>query len=59
MVPEAKARIEALREAARVGLADVEAGRFRTFRTPRQVSRHFGAMADEVIAAALTGKTTR
>ena len=31
---EAKARLKALREAAREGIADVEAGRYRTFRVP-------------------------
>jgi hypothetical protein len=31
---EGKARIKALRDAARVGIADIEAGQYRTFNAP-------------------------
>jgi antitoxin ParD1/3/4 len=47
---EAQARLKALREAARDGIADVEAGRFRTFETAAQLERHLGALAREAIA---------
>lgn len=48
-----KARLKALREAARAGIADIEAGRYRTFDSAGQLGKHFAAVADEVIA---TGK---
>jgi len=32
---EAKIRLKALREAARIGIADIDAGRFRTFDSPQ------------------------
>jgi antitoxin ParD1/3/4 len=45
---EAKARLQALREAARVGLADVEAGRYRTFESPTELRQHLGTLRDKV-----------
>ena len=47
---EDKARLNALRTAARIGIADIAAGRFRSFETPASLARHLGAIADEVIA---------
>jgi antitoxin ParD1/3/4 len=47
---EERARLEALRGAARVGIADVEAGRYRTFETSEALERHLDALADEAIA---------
>lgn len=47
---EDKARLKALREAVRVGIADIEAGRFRTFRTPGALARHMRALAEEALA---------
>lgn len=46
---EEKARLKALREAARVGIADIRAGRYRTFDTPEAVSRHLGSLAEQVV----------
>jgi antitoxin ParD1/3/4 len=46
---DGKARIKALREAARVGIADVEAGRYRTFDSPAELNRHFSKLRDEVM----------
>jgi len=46
---EAQARLKALREAARTGIADMEAGRFRTFETAAQIDRHLGALTREAI----------
>jgi antitoxin ParD1/3/4 len=47
---EDKARLKALREAARNGIADIEAGRFRTFATAEAIKRHFTTEADELVA---------
>ena len=43
------ARLHALREAARVGIADIDAGRFRSFESPAALSRHLTAIADTAI----------
>ena len=37
---EEKVRLAALREAARIGIADIEAGRFRTFESAAALNRH-------------------
>ncbi|MDP1612510.1 MAG: type II toxin-antitoxin system ParD family antitoxin [Sulfuritalea sp.] len=49
---EDAAKLVALREAARIGIADIEAGRFVTFDTAESLDRHLAALADEVIGAA-------
>jgi antitoxin ParD1/3/4 len=46
---EDRARLDALRAAARIGVADVVAGRFRSFETPAALERHLTAVADEAI----------
>ena len=46
---EDKARLNALRHAARIGIADIEAGRFRSFESPAALSRHLTAIADKAI----------
>ena len=46
---EMQARLGALRDAARVGIADIEAGRFRTFQSPSALERHLAALADDAI----------
>ena len=43
------ARLHALREAARVGTADIDAGRFHSFESPAALSRHLTAIADKAI----------
>ena len=43
------ARLHALREAARVGIADIDAGRFHRFESPAALSRHLTAIADKAI----------
>ena len=48
---EDKARLKALREAARVGADDIEAGRFRSLESPAAIARHIGSVADKAIAA--------
>ena len=47
---EEKARLAALREAAQIGIADIEAGRFDTFETTDALKRHLRTRADRVIA---------
>lgn len=48
---EETARLDALREAARIGIADIKAGRFVTFNTAEALDSHLAALADEVIGA--------
>jgi antitoxin ParD1/3/4 len=44
------ARLHALREAARVGITDLDAGRFRSFESSTALSRHLTAIAHKAIA---------
>ncbi len=46
------ARLDALREAARVGIADIDAGRFRNFGARGALSLHLSTIAEK----AITGK---
>ena len=43
---EGKARIKALRDAARVGVADIEAGQYRTFNAPADLEHHLAKLRD-------------
>jgi antitoxin ParD1/3/4 len=43
------ARLHALREAARAGMADIDAGRFRSFNSSAALGRHLTAIADKAI----------
>jgi antitoxin ParD1/3/4 len=47
---EDKARLKALREAARVGIADIEAGRFDSFSSRDSLRRHLRSRADRIVA---------
>jgi antitoxin ParD1/3/4 len=47
---EDKARLKALRDAARIGIADVGAGRFRSFNSPDAIRSHLAEIASEAIA---------
>jgi antitoxin ParD1/3/4 len=49
---EDAAKLKALREAARLGIADMEAGRYVTFDTPEALDSYLAAIADEVIGTA-------
>lgn len=51
---ESKARLKVLREAARVGIADMEAGRFRIFGSADDLRQHL----DEVRETALTPRSS-
>jgi antitoxin ParD1/3/4 len=48
---EGKARIKALRDATRIGIADIEAGRYRTFDSPAELNRHLGTLRDNVLSS--------
>ena len=52
---EEKARRKALREAARTGIADIDAGRFRSFDSPAVLKRHLTSILTRTIA----GKAAR
>jgi antitoxin ParD1/3/4 len=43
---EGKARLKALRDAARVGVADIEAGRYRAFNAPADLEHHLSTLRD-------------
>jgi antitoxin ParD1/3/4 len=47
---EAQARLEALRDAARAGLADADAGRVQAFASGQNLAEHLGSLADSAIA---------
>lgn len=47
---EDKAKLKALREAARVGLADLEAGRYQTFETPDALRQHLKDLTERTLA---------
>lgn len=46
---EERARIEALRDAARIGIVDIDAGRFRTFDTPEALECHLDTVVDDAL----------
>jgi antitoxin ParD1/3/4 len=53
---EEKVRLQALRDAARVGIDDLEAGRFRTFQSPAALNRHLASIANRAIAGKKSGQ---
>ena len=48
---ENAARLRALRDAAQVGIADVEAGRYRSFKSAAALERYLSALADKALDA--------
>jgi antitoxin ParD1/3/4 len=56
---EEKTRLKALREAARVGIADIEAGRFRSFESVENLERHLASVADGAIAGKASKSRSR
>jgi len=56
---EDKARLKALRAAARVGIADIDAGRFRSFGSPGAIHQHLGALSDEAIVSSDSGASPK
>ena len=49
---EDRARLKALREAARVGIADVEAGRVRDFGSTTELRSHLDTLAQRTVVRA-------
>lgn len=47
---EEAARLEALRQAVRIGVADIEAGRFQEFGTAEELGEHVAALATQALA---------
>ncbi len=56
---EEKVRLKALREAARIGIADIDAGRFRSFESPAALKRHLASMVDKTIAGKGSGTRSK
>jgi antitoxin ParD1/3/4 len=56
---EDKARLKALRDAARVGIADIEAGRFRSFSSPEAIRERLAALADNAITEGIPGASSK
>lgn len=47
---EDRARLKALREAARSGIADIEAGRFRDFSSSAELGAHLDSLAQKAVS---------
>jgi antitoxin ParD1/3/4 len=47
---EAKVRLKALREAAAVGIADLDAGRYQEFKSPTELRRYLDKISEEVLS---------
>lgn len=56
---EDQVRIERLRAAVQVGIADIDAGRFREFRSGEDLRKHLGKIARKATAAAAKSKRRR
>ncbi|HEX4583941.1 MAG TPA: type II toxin-antitoxin system ParD family antitoxin [Burkholderiaceae bacterium] len=46
---ESKARLKALREAGKIGIADIDAGRFREFQSAGELEHHLGSLRDKAL----------
>jgi hypothetical protein len=53
--PKDAAKLAALREAARIGMADFDAGRFSTFSDTSEMRKHLRSRAAKVIAKTKRG----
>ena len=49
---EEKARLKALRDAARIGIEDVDAGRVRDFSTNSELRQHLDSLAKRTVTSA-------
>lgn len=56
---EEKIRRKALREAAQMGIADIEAGRFVIFDSSGDLQRHLASVADKALGRKGPGRRTR
>ena len=54
-----KARLKSLREAARTGIADIEAGRFRGFDSATSLARHLALIADSAISGKASARRSK
>ena len=54
-----KARLKSLREAARTGIADIEAGRFRGFESAASLERHLALIADSAISGKASARRSK
>lgn len=52
---EERARLKALRDAAQVGIADINAGRFISFESPTALNSHLASLADQAISRNVSG----
>ncbi len=52
---EDKTRLKALREAARIGISDIDAGRYTAFAEPAALRRHLSAVAGQTLRKAASG----
>ncbi|MCY4383532.1 MAG: hypothetical protein OXE44_10330 [Nitrospinae bacterium] len=50
LTAEDEARLQALREAADVGFADIEEGRFQTIDAPESLRRHLSQLAENAVS---------
>ena len=50
---EAEARLQALRQAVQVGVADIEAGRFALFDAPASIEQYLAVVTEQVLAEAV------
>ncbi|MDB5584744.1 MAG: putative transcriptional regulator (CopG/Arc/MetJ DNA-binding domain) [Bradyrhizobium sp.] len=46
---QSRSKLELLREAAKLGIADIEDGRYQTFATPDVLSDHLRALTEQSI----------
>ena len=56
---EEKARLKALREAARSGIADIAAGRFHSFESPADLDHHLTAIVEKTITGETPGPRSK
>jgi antitoxin ParD1/3/4 len=56
---EEKVRLDALREAVRIGIADVDTGRFSTFESSAALKRHLASVVDKAIGGKGSGTRSR
>lgn len=56
---EERARLKALREAARLGIADIEAKRYRSFDSTDSLRRHLTSIADAAISGKVAKRASR
>ncbi len=56
---EEKARLQALSEAARIGIADIDAGRFRSFASPAALNHHLTSIVKKTITGKASGARSK